>query len=107
MIVEFVDTDTMVKNTPFVNRHGWQRDHENYRNFHEMQLSAQVFNYWAENVASEISTRMSAMSTSSTNAEEIAFLLNRFYNRTRQGKITSELIEINSGMTVVTQSAED
>lgn len=107
MAVEFVDTDTMVKNTPFTNRHGWQRDHENYRNFHEMQLSAQVFNYWAENVASEIATRMSAMSTSSTNAEEIAFLLNRFYNRTRQGKITSELIEINSGMTVVTQSADN
>lgn len=105
--VEFASTDVLVKNTPFTNRHNWQRDHENYKNFHEMQLSAQVFNYWAENVASEISTRMSAMSTSSTNAEEIAFLLNRFYNRTRQGKITSELIEINSGMTVVTQSADE
>jgi len=105
-VVEFVDCETMVGNTPFTNRHNFQRDHENYKNYHEMRLSAQVWTYWAENVASEISTRMSAMSTSSTNAEEIAFLLNRFYNRTRQGKITSELIEINSGMVVVTESAD-
>ena len=105
--VQFTDCDTMVANTPFTNRHNFQRDHENYKNYHEMKIAAQVFNYWAENVASEISTRMTAMSTSSTNAEEIAFLLNRFYNRTRQGKITSELIEINSGMVVVTASNDD
>lgn len=105
--VAFADTATMVANTQFTNRHSFQRDHENYKNYHEMQLAAQVWNYWAENVASEISTRMSAMSTSSTNAEEIAFLLNRFYNRTRQAKITSELIEINSGMVVVTASNDD
>ena len=105
--MDFVDCDTMVANTKFTGRHHWQRDHENYKNYYEMQLSAKVFTAWAENVASEISTRMSAMSTSSTNAEEIAFLLNRFYNRTRQAKITSELIEINSGMVVVTGSNDD
>lgn len=100
----FVDTDTMVANTQFTNSHSWQRDHENYKNYHEMLVSASMFNFWAENVAVEISTRMSAMSTSSQNAEEIAFLLNRFYNRTRQARITSELIEINSGASVIAES---
>jgi ATP synthase F1 gamma subunit len=102
--VPFTDTDTMVANTQFINSHSWQRDHENYKNYHEMLLSASMFNFWAENVACEISTRMSAMTTSSQNAEEIAFLLNRFYNRTRQARITSELIEINSGATVIAES---
>lgn len=101
--VAFTDLDTLVKNTPFTNRHTWNRNHETYKNYYEMQLAATVWNFWAENLASEVAARMSAMSTSSKNAEEIAFLLNRFYNRTRQAKITSELIEINSGATVIAE----
>eukprot|EP00461_Guttulinopsis_vulgaris_P000332 UN00332 len=101
--VPFTDLDTLVKNTQFTNRHTWNRNHETYKNYYEMQMAAMVFNFWAENLASEVAARMAAMSTSSKNAEDIAFLLNRFYNRTRQAKITSELIEINSGAQVIAE----
>mgnify|MGYP004708385307 CR=1 FL=1 len=104
--VSFVDLDTQVANTQFLSDHTYNRDHENYKNYYEAKLAATMFNFWAENVGSEISARMSAMSTSSKNAEDIAFVLNRFYNRQRQAKITSELIEINSGAQVIAEQGD-
>ena len=46
---------------------------------------------------SELSTRMNAMGASSKNAGEMLDILRLQYNRTRQARITTELIEIISG----------
>ena len=50
-----------------------------------------------ENSASELGSRMSAMDSSTKNANEMLSKLTLTYNRSRQAAITTELIEIISG----------
>jgi F-type H+-transporting ATPase subunit gamma len=50
-----------------------------------------------ENAASEQGARMSAMDNATRNAGEMIDKLTIQYNRSRQAKITNELIEIISG----------
>ena len=50
-----------------------------------------------ENAASEQSSRMTAMENASKNAGEMIGKLTLQYNRARQSRITTELIEIISG----------
>lgn len=51
--------------------------------------------------ASEHSARMVAMKTASENAEEIVDELTLIYNKTRQAKITQEIVEITGGAEAV------
>ncbi len=60
-------------------------------------LKVQVFRALLESSASEHGARMSAMDNATRNAGEMIDGLTLTYNRTRQAKITSELIEIISG----------
>ena len=60
-------------------------------------LKVQVFRSLLESSASEHGARMSAMDNATRNAGEMIDKLTLTYNRTRQAKITSELIEIISG----------
>ncbi|MDP6258010.1 MAG: F0F1 ATP synthase subunit gamma [Rhodospirillales bacterium] len=60
-------------------------------------LNVQVFRALLESSASEHGARMSAMDNATRNAGEMIDDLSITYNRTRQAKITSELIEIISG----------
>lgn len=60
-------------------------------------LSIQVFRSLLENAASEQGARMTAMDSATRNAGEMIDKLTLNYNRTRQAKITGELIEIISG----------
>ena len=57
----------------------------------------EIFSGLFENGASEQGARMSAMDNATRNAGEMINKLTLVYNRTRQAKITSELIEIISG----------
>ena len=50
-----------------------------------------------ESLASELAARMNAMSTASDNAKELKKNLSLVYNRARQAKITSEIIELVAG----------
>jgi F-type H+-transporting ATPase subunit gamma len=50
-----------------------------------------------ENAAGEMGAKMAAMDAATRNAGELIDKLNLEYNRTRQAKITKELIEIISG----------
>ena len=54
-----------------------------------------------ENAAGEMGARMAAMDNATRNAGELIDDLNLEYNRTRQAKITKELIEIISGAEAV------
>ena len=60
-------------------------------------VSVQIFRALLENGASEQGARMSAMDNATRNAGDMISKLELTYNRQRQAKITSELIEIISG----------
>ena len=51
-----------------------------------------------DSLAGEHSARMNAMENASNNAKERVAYLNLAYNKARQGSITTELIEIISGV---------
>lgn len=63
----------------------------------EYRLAFGIYSAALENATSEQSARMSAMDSSSKNAGELLNKLTIQYNRARQAKITTELIEIISG----------
>ncbi len=60
-------------------------------------VNVQIMRALLENAASEQGARMSAMDNATRNAGEIIRRQTLLYNRTRQGIITKELIEIISG----------
>ncbi len=60
-------------------------------------FAIQVFRCLQESVASEHGARMSAMENATKNAGEMISSLTLNYNKLRQAKITTELIEITSG----------
>ena len=70
---------------------------ETLQNFYEYTLATQVFHSLLDNATSEQSSRMNAMENASKNAGEMIGKLTLQYNRARQARITTELIEIISG----------
>ncbi len=60
-------------------------------------ISVQIFRALLENAASEQGARMSAMDNATRNANDMIDRLTLDYNRQRQAKITTELIEIIAG----------
>ena len=72
-------------------------DIEALQNFYEYTLSTDIFYSMLQNAASEQSSRMNAMENASKNAGEMVGKLTLQYNRARQARITTELIEIISG----------
>jgi F-type H+-transporting ATPase subunit gamma len=72
-------------------------DNETLTNFYEYTLATQIYHSLMENATAEQSSRMSAMENASKNASEMINKLRLQYNRARQTRITTELIEIISG----------
>uniref|UniRef100_A0A7S2N4W1 ATP synthase subunit gamma, mitochondrial n=1 Tax=Helicotheca tamesis TaxID=374047 RepID=A0A7S2N4W1_9STRA len=64
---------------------------------YEYLLTSQVYHSFMDGAASEQSSRMAAMENASKNAGEMIDSLTLQYNRARQARITTELIEIISG----------
>lgn len=63
----------------------------------EFMLASQLYHASMENAASEQSSRTQAMENASKNAGELIDALTLQYNKARQARITTELIEIISG----------
>ena len=74
-----------------------ENDPETLQNFYEYTLATQIFHSMLQNATSEQSSRMNAMENASKNAGEMIGKLTLQYNRARQARITTELIEIISG----------
>jgi F-type H+-transporting ATPase subunit gamma len=74
-----------------------ENDPETLHNFFEFTLASQIHHSLMENATSEQSSRMTAMENASKNAGEMIGKLTLQYNRARQTRITTELIEIISG----------
>jgi len=72
-------------------------DEELQENLYEFRLAVLLYYFLAENGCSEMSARVSSMSNSSKNAGELADALLLLYNRTRQEKVTTDLLEVISG----------
>ncbi len=72
-------------------------DRETLLNFFEYTFACQMYHSLMENATSEQSSRMNAMENASKNAGEMINKLTLQYNRARQARITTELIEIISG----------
>ncbi|KAL8274629.1 hypothetical protein Esti_001458 [Eimeria stiedai] len=70
---------------------------EVWKDLHDFYCACTVYGCMLDNIASEQSARMSAMDNASTNAGEMISALTLRYNRARQAKITTELVEIISG----------
>lgn len=63
----------------------------------QKHFSVQVYRCMSESVAAEHGARMSAMESASNNAKAMIDSLTLTYNKLRQEKITTELIEITTG----------
>jgi F-type H+-transporting ATPase subunit gamma len=63
----------------------------------EYLLTSQIYHSLMDSAAAERSARMTAMENASKNAGELIGALTLKYNRARQSRITTELIEIISG----------
>mmetsp|Transcript_55285 Transcript_55285/g.83654 ORF Transcript_55285/g.83654 Transcript_55285/m.83654 type:complete len:309 (-) Transcript_55285:62-988(-) len=70
----------------------------------EFMIASQIFHSFMEGAASEQSSRMTAMENASKNAGEMIDSLTLRYNRARQARITTELIEIISGASAIDES---
>lgn len=70
---------------------------ESMNDLFEYMIASQLFHSFMDGAASEQSARMTAMENASKNANEMIDSLTLQYNRARQARITTELIEIISG----------
>ncbi|KAE8680223.1 ATP synthase gamma chain [Hibiscus syriacus] len=67
-----------------------------------LYLNSQILRALQESLASELAARMNAMSNATVNAIELKKNLSIVYNRERQAKITSEILEIVAGAEALT-----
>ena len=74
---------------------------ESMTDLYEFILSTQLYHCFMDGAASEQSARMTAMENASNNANEMIDSLTLQYNRARQARITTELIEIISGASAI------
>ena len=70
----------------------------------EFMIASQVFHSFMDGAAAEQSSRMTAMENASKNAGELIDSLTLRYNRARQARITTELIEIISGASALDEA---
>jgi F-type H+-transporting ATPase subunit gamma len=68
-----------------------------------LYLNSQILRALQESLASELAARMNAMSNATDNAVELKKTLSIAYNRARQSKITSELLDIVAGAEALRQ----
>lgn len=67
-----------------------------------LYLNSQILRALQESTASELASRMNAMSNATDNAVELKKNLSTVYNRERQAKITGEILEIVAGAEALT-----
>jgi len=73
-------------------------DPETLRNLQAFQLAADIYYYIRENEVAELNSRANSMGSASENAKTISKKLYTVYHRTRQAKVTGELLEIASAL---------
>jgi len=79
---------------------------EHLRDLYEFTLGSMLYAAMAENNASELGSRMTAMDNATRNATALLGRLSVSYNRARQAAITTELSEIISGASSVSATPD-
>lgn len=74
-------------------------DADTFENFYQFAFALRLHQILAETDMVEFSQRVNSMTNSSKNAEDMLVRLRLLYNRVRQARVTTELIEIISGAT--------
>lgn len=74
------------------------------QDMYEYLVASQMWHSLMESATSEQSSRMNAMENASKNAGEMIDSLTLIYNRARQSRITTELIEIISGASALEEA---
>jgi len=94
-----IPSKAALKETRFFPRTGYaiEGGDDTSDDLYEFFLANSVYNALLENATSEQSARMTAMDNASKNAGEMLDSLRLQYNKARQSRITTELIEIISG----------
>jgi len=72
-------------------------DADTLENLNEFRWAATFFHLFQESETTELSQRVNAMTNSNKNAAQMLDRIRLKYNRQRQSKITTELVEIISG----------
>lgn len=95
----------MGKGDPFGKLINYEMEPDNREEFladlAEFHMASALFHSMIESNTSEESARMAAMENATTNATELIESLTLQYNKARQSRITTELIEIISGATAL------
>lgn len=81
-------------------------DSDTLENFYQWSFALRLHAILAESDMVEFSQRVNSMSNSSKNAEEMMTRLRLLYNRVRQARVTTELVEIISGATAADDAAK-
>jgi F-type H+-transporting ATPase subunit gamma len=95
--VNFYKLDMAIGEGKFLLPYDVEGDQDTIENFYQFRTAVRMFHFISENDTSTLSSRMNAMENSSKNAGEMLDALSLQLNRSRQARITTELIEIISG----------
>ena len=91
-------TDDYAKTTNLKEEYIYEPDVVKILNdFLPRRLATRIYGAMLHSAASELSSRMNAMSNATDNAQELVGRLNLFYNKVRQAGITNEINEIVGG----------
>jgi len=95
---EFILPAGIEENRSFFHNFEFAEDasNEHLADVHQFSLATFLYQALAENSASEAAARLLAMDGASKNAGDLAKIIERLYNKKRQGMITTELLEIVS-----------
>lgn len=84
----------------------FEGDADTMENFYSWAFALRLHAILAETDMVELSQRVNSMSNSSKNAEDMLTRLRLLYNRVRQARVTTELVEIISGATAADDAAK-
>lgn len=91
--------------------HNWEVEPEDNEealaNMEEYALAGSIYGALLESQCCEMASRMTAMDNATSNATEMVERFTLQYNRARQAKITTELVEIISGAESLAASLEE
>lgn len=81
-------------------------DADTFEHFYQWAFALRLHSILSETDMVEFSQRVNSMTNSSKNAEEMLVKLRLLYNRVRQARVTTELVEIISGATAADDAAK-
>jgi F-type H+-transporting ATPase subunit gamma len=81
-------------------------DQDSMENFYQFAFAMRLHLILSETDMVEFSQRVNSMTNSSKNAEDMLVRLRLLYNRVRQARVTTELVEIISGATAADDAAK-